>query len=75
MKKIDQLRIYIDAHDWHRALKMAASFPRLGKDREAITKAWAAKSNQSFYLQMGHDVDLLVAAGVSAIKDKYQVKR
>lgn len=71
VKKIDTLKQHMAAGEWPKALKLAASWPRLGEHKAAIQKAWAAQSNPSFYRQIGQDPDALVAAGINALKNRY----
>lgn len=71
IKKIDILKTYMASGDWRKALKLSASWPNLGKDKKAITKAWAAMSNPSFYKQMGYDIDKTIALGIVALKRRY----
>ena len=72
-KKIDLLVSYMASKNYHKALKLASSFPRLGAEKIAITKAWAAKSNPDFYRQLGFDIDTTVNLGVIAITEKYNL--
>lgn len=71
IKAIDQLRAHWAAGDYRKALKLAASWPRLGKHKNAIQQGWAAASNPRIYAEMGKDVDALVAKGLDAIQDRY----
>lgn len=70
-KKIDILQARMEAGEWGKALKIAAAFPRLGRDKDAIRKAWAAMSNPDFYKQIGVDVDAAIACGIEALKGRY----
>lgn len=72
VKKIDQLRGFMAAGDWTSALRLAARFPRLGDEKVVITRAWDSLQNPSFYLQIGKDPDALFAAGVAALRAKYE---
>ena len=69
--KASQLRQMIAAEDWTGALRMAAKFPQLGAQREAIQLGWSALSQPGFYRQIGKDPDALVRAGVQALKERY----
>ena len=71
--KLARLRAAFAAGNTIEALRIAARFPRLGEQGSAIQRAWAAYSNPSFYRQIGHDPDLLIAAGVDALRDKYRL--
>jgi hypothetical protein len=73
-QKIEILREYMSANEWGKALRLAASWPRLGEHRDAITQAWAAYSNRRFYEQLGKDVDALVAAGITALRHRYPLR-
>lgn len=53
------------------ALRIAAKFPRLGAERDAITKAWAAIQNPGFYRQIGKDPDELIQQGFCAMRSKW----
>jgi len=70
-KKIDVLRRLMAAKDWHRALRLAAAFPRLGEHADAIRQGWAAASNPGFYRQIRKDPEALVAAGIRALCERY----
>jgi len=70
-KKVEILAEMMNTGDWHSALRLAASWPKLGEHEKAIRQGWAAKSNPALYLQMHKDPDALVAAGVAALKERY----
>jgi hypothetical protein len=69
--KIEQLRSMWIRGDQIGALRMAAKFPRLGDEREAITRGWEASRNPAFYRQIGRDPEALVDAGIEALVAKY----
>jgi hypothetical protein len=69
--KLAQLRAFMFAGEWRRALKMAAAFPRLETHKEAIERGWAASQNPDFYRSIGRDPAELIAAGVAALKKRY----
>ena len=71
-RKIDILYGFMKSEDWGKALKLAASWPRLGKHKAAIQKGWAAYSNPAFYSQLNYDADKLVADGTNALKERYK---
>jgi hypothetical protein len=62
----------MDAGRWRDALKLAASFPRLGAEAAVIRRAWEAYARPEFYRQLGHDIDALQAAGRAALEAKYR---
>ena len=70
-RKIDILHGYMENGDWGKALKLAASWPRLGKEKDVIQKGWAAYSNPDFYKQMNYDSNALVNEGIAALKQRY----
>lgn len=70
-KKIDVLSVLMKQGQWVEAIKFAAKFPRLGKQRNPILTASAAILSPDFYTSMGKDVDLLIADGVAALKERF----
>lgn len=62
-RKIYTLRQLMDSGDWHAAIRSAAKFPRLGKDRDAILRAKDALNNPDFYRQIGKQPDELIREG------------
>ena len=71
-KKIEILHEHMDADEWHQALRLAASWPRLGQHRERIQRGWEAKARPEFYRQIGRDPDALVADGIQALRERYR---
>lgn len=69
--KLNQLRAAWAAGDRMGALRIAARFPRLGAEKEAITRAWEASQRPALYRQMGRDPDALVEAGMEALAARY----
>jgi hypothetical protein len=69
--KAAKLRAMMDAGDWRGALRLAASFGRLGDEKAAITRAWDAIVRPDFARQLRRDPDALVAEGVAALKRRY----
>jgi len=59
------------AGDWDTALKVSAKFQRLGEHEETIRRAASAVNNPRFYEQLGHDVSALRAAGIEALKLRF----
>jgi len=70
--KLEQLRQYMRAGDYHQALKLAAGWQRLGPARDDIQRAWAALNHPEFYREIGQDPDRLVAAGIAAMTARYE---
>jgi len=56
------------------ALKLAAKFPQLGPQKAAITRGADALNHPRFYEQLGKNPADLVAAGIAALKERYQKK-
>lgn len=71
IKKIDILMGYINAGQWDKALSLAAKFPRLGKEKDAIVSADTAQKYPRFYAEIGKDVAATVAEGIAALKRRY----
>jgi len=55
------------------ALRITAKFPRLGEEKEIITRAWAAHQSPGLYRQMGKDPAELFRLGIEAIKRRYKL--
>lgn len=75
--KLHQLKVFMAAGDYRAALHLAASWGKRGlgsgPEADAITQAWAAMANRSFYKQLGKDPDALVRAGLAAIRSRYGI--
>lgn len=72
-KKIDMLREYAENGDWHSAIRLAASFPRLGDQKKDIMQAKEALSRPAFQKQLGRDPSRLIDKGVLAMKEKWSL--
>lgn len=70
-KKIDILSQLMKGGEWVAAIKFAAKFPRLGKQRDRILSASAAILSPDFYVSMGKNPEMLVADGVAALKERF----
>lgn len=71
--KLSALKDCLAAGDAIGALRIAAKFPRLGDHKERIGRAWAAHTNRETYAAMGYDVDALVADGIAAIRERFDI--
>ena len=71
--KWSQVRALLVAGDEVGALRIVARFPRLGAEKEIITRGWAAHQNPDFYRSLGFDPTELVRAAVTAIRAKYEL--
>lgn len=69
--KIDKLRAFMAAGAWRAALSMAARFPRLGAHADAIRAGHEAMQRPDFQRQLKRDPDVVVAAGIAALKARY----
>lgn len=56
------------------ALRIAAKFPQLGSQKEAITRAWAAYQFPDFYRGIGQCPDALLKAGYDALAARYNLE-
>lgn len=59
------------ADDWHQAIRLAAKFPDLGKQRCAILDAHTAITNPSFMRQLRRDPEAVIEAGKQALRQRY----
>lgn len=62
------------ANEWQKAISLAASFPRLGSHKEAITRAHMAYTNPRFLIQINKDVEECKKLGIDAIISAYSIK-
>lgn len=69
--KLSKLKACYAAGDLVGALRVAARFPQLGDEKEAITRAWAAVGNPAFYRELGQDPDALFRLGIDALRRRY----
>ena len=73
LTKLETLKNLWQGGDAVGALRIAAKFPQLGFERDAITKAWAAQQNPSFYQQIGKDPQQLIVDGFAAMRSKWEL--
>ena len=71
-KKIDLLKKEMQAENWRKALSIAAKFPRLGIERDAIIKGHEAFEHPEFYKQLKKDPEEMIAEGIAALKRRYK---
>lgn len=69
--KLAAIRAAMAAEDWEEAIQIAGKFQRLGEHGAAIRTARDAINNRRFYEQLGKNVDELIAAGIAALKERY----
>ena len=69
--KLSAVTEAMDAGNLARALSLAAKFPRLGDERNAILDAHGAYANPRFAAQLGRNVEQLKLDGIAALRAKY----
>ena len=69
--KLSAVTAAMESNDWQRAIALAAKFPRLGSERNAILDAHGAYTNPRFAVQMGKDLDTLKLGGINALRARY----
>lgn len=70
-RKLDSLLALMESGKWEEAIKFAARFPRLGKQREPILTAASALLSPRFYENLNRNPQNLVEAGIAALKERY----
>lgn len=73
-RKIDELRALMAAGDWRSALSLASKFARLGKHEKEIRAGHEAMQRPEFQRQLGRDPDKAIAAGIAALKERYDAE-
>ena len=71
--KLSTLREMWARHDFAGAIKMAAKFPNLGAERDAILAARDALNNPRFVKQLGKDPVEVYFAGQKALDAKFNL--
>ena len=69
--KLDTLKAAYNAGDFAKALRIAAKFPQLGNERNAILDAHLAITNPRWVVGIGKDVNTCIAGGVEALRTRY----
>ena len=69
--KLSRLLALLASGDEEGAMRIAARFPDLGLQKEAITRGWDARQNPRLYRQLGRDPEALWRAGVEALRARY----
>ena len=72
--KLQQIKNALAEGDEVGALRIAASFGRLGEYRDRIRRGWAAHTQPRNYAELGKDPAALVADGIAAIREKYGIR-
>jgi hypothetical protein len=73
--KLNKLKRFMSTAHYHEALRLAASWPRLGDHKDAIERGRTAMVHPEFYRQIGQDPETLIAAGIDAIRERYGIER
>jgi len=71
--KLSQLKTQATAGNWPKAIAIAAKFPDLGKERNAILDAHLALTNPRWMLGLGKDLDSAIANGILALQTRYGI--
>ena len=71
--KLSKVRALVAAGDEVAALRIVARFPRLGAEKQVITRGWNAHQNSEFYRTLGFDPAELVRGAIAAIRAKYGI--
>lgn len=71
--KLSILKEFAEKGDWVNAIKLAAKFPRLGAERNAILGADMAIKHPNFCISLKKDPDFLIKKGIEALKSKYKL--
>lgn len=69
--KLAKIRNAMKVDDWDLALKIAASFNRLGEHKTQIKRAAESISNPDIYIQMGFNLEDLRSEGILALKERF----
>lgn len=72
--KLSKLKKLMADGDYHEALRLAASWGRLGSHKIEIQTARAADIHPEFYRAIGRNPESLVAAGLTAIRERYGIE-
>jgi hypothetical protein len=71
--KLSLLRRAASEGNWKQALSIAAKFQDLGTQEAAIRRARECIWNPGFYQQLGRNTEAAIAAGIAALKERYQL--
>ena len=70
--KLNQLKTAYFAGDFNKAIRIAAKFPDLGAQRNAILDAHLAITNPRWMLGLGKDIEQSIDAGIKALALRYK---
>lgn len=69
--KLSQLKAAYLAGDTAKAIRIAAKFPDLGTQRNAILDAHLAITNPRWMLGLGKNIEQTIVAGIDALRIRY----
>lgn len=72
--KLDTIKAHAATGNWHKAIAIAAKFPDLGAQRNAILDAHTAITNPRWVAGLGKNIDAAIADGILALRDRYSIK-
>jgi hypothetical protein len=71
--KLSKLTAAAKSGDWETAICIASKFGELGAEKTAIMQAREAYTRPDFQKQIGKDPEQLKAAGIAALRGRYNV--
>lgn len=69
--KLSTLQAAFEAGNFKKAIAIAARFPELGKERNAILDAHTAFTNPRWIVGLGKNVDKCITDGLEALRTRY----
>jgi len=69
--KLSQVLAAMEKNDWELALRIAAKFPQLGDQKNAIRDGHEAFVRPQFYRQLGKDPAALIERAKLALTERY----
>ncbi len=69
--KLSAVKAHMRNGQWQNAIRLAAKFPRLGTQRDAILGAHTAYTNPGFVTQIKKDPEALKSEGQKALIDRF----
>ena len=72
MTKLEQIKMAYQAGNFEQAIRIAAKFPDLGAQRNAILDAHLAITNPRWMLGLGKDIEQSINAGIQALALRYK---
>lgn len=69
--KLSKVKAAFEAGDLQGALRIAAKFPDLGEQADAIKRAHEAFAHPKFWQSLGYDIEKLKEAGREALRARW----